>query len=362
MKDDLLKGRYSVEFPPFYTSRGTGEVLNPNETTVYDFMPNFLGEQFRIRPELRLQSHRHSNYDTPNAPFMAMEKAYRRLAEQELEEGNLVQALEAYKRALWNATVFSAAIASVGEHSIVDQGELDVLKMDFGDLEDKLINALTHFYIPDIEEQTATAIRFQDDTLRNAAFTSLMATVREKIPFDQEAYKAFVKEVRQVKAEGARLQNLFWEGDERGSNHADYSKAKNPEVGRQLAQTWAKTGDYNYPVGISHTIKDEEGIRRYTELAKQEPTENPRLRRILYEIDPRDSDGDSQIHTYDPTWEVIQQIREKDRLKAEKEARAQEEKPIEPSPQQPSRGSVLKEHVVRETNWFTDLWLKYWPW
>lgn len=319
MREDLRKGRYNVEVSPILLSRGTGEVLNMGETLVYDFMPRLLGEQFRTNPELRRNVHRVFNCDTPNAPLMVKEKAYRRVAEQELEAGNLTAALEAYKKAVWNVTVLMSAISSIQGNTMVDQKELDVLNVDFKDLEEALIVDVVQTYVPiDLRAHADFVKQTDDDEMKQMVVGNVVNSVIEHVKFDLDVYKDFLAEIRAANQERIRLVNLFYYGSEKGEAHYDASKAKNPDVGTQLRDFYVGIGDFNEAVAMSHRLDDEEGVRKYSELAQKEPIENPRLMPILWEINPKDSDGDTTIHFSTPIWEVIQIIREKDKLEAEK--------------------------------------------
>ena len=100
-----------VQISPDLLSRGSGEQVTLQEATVYDFMPPILGNRFRVDPILRQGVHFFSDAGS----FMMGEEAFQELATNELQAGNLVPALEAYKRGLHKAVGFAGAMAALGD-------------------------------------------------------------------------------------------------------------------------------------------------------------------------------------------------------------------------------------------------------
>lgn len=121
-------------------SRGTGQPVTLQEAVVYDFMPPILGNRFRVDDTLRRGVH----FFSESGSFMMGEEAFQELANQELSAGNLVSALEAYKRGLHKAVGFVGAMAMLGDGPLLSPTEMERfnLQRSFGTIEKGLVGVI----------------------------------------------------------------------------------------------------------------------------------------------------------------------------------------------------------------------------
>lgn len=247
MKPDLNK-LYEVKIDPKLVSKGTGKSINIVEAVVYDFMPRILGDKFREVETLRKSVH---FYGKEHAPVLALDEAYRSLAKQELEEGNLNEALEAYKRGVYYRTAFIRLMARIQDNALFNPTEIQKLdsESDYEPIEDELVHIV----------------------------------VSQDIAFDLSTYVAFLEEVRQLEKNALRLNQLYFFGA-RDLPYEDMSRKGDPETGRQLRDTYARMFRFSDAAWISREIGDVESQQKYKELARTEPKENPKLEPILDEI------------------------------------------------------------------------------
>ena len=126
-----------VKIDPDLLSRGTGQPVALQEAVVYDFMLPILGNRFRVDDTLRRGVH----FFSDNGSFMMGEEAFQELATQELNAGNLVPALEAYKSGLHKAVGFAGAMATLGDRALLSPAEIERfdLQRRFGAIEGGLI-------------------------------------------------------------------------------------------------------------------------------------------------------------------------------------------------------------------------------
>ena len=106
----VAKGKLRVtpDIPDEVASADKSRTVPLQKTTVFDFMPPIVGDQYRRNLFLSKRLFR----DPPvTGPFMAMNQAYMNLAKQALETEDITAALEAYKFALDSDIQFTKAIA-----------------------------------------------------------------------------------------------------------------------------------------------------------------------------------------------------------------------------------------------------------
>ena len=140
MTDRRLDNLKHPVIPSEFSSRGTGETVPLDEAFILDFMPRLLGSRFMIDDSLRVRLHR----ETASGLFMFLEEAYQKLTEEHLKDGNLTEALEAYRVALQAATTFVKIMNRMGENALLNQDEMSRLNLDeyFGGIETKLMDAV----------------------------------------------------------------------------------------------------------------------------------------------------------------------------------------------------------------------------
>lgn len=234
----------SIQISPDLLSRGSGERVALQEAVVYDFMPPVLGNRFRIDPTLRRGVH----FFSFNGSFMMGEEAFQELATNEINAGNLIPALEAYKRGLHKAVGFACSSASLRGMMLLSPAEIERLSLQgrFGAIERKLIRMI---------------IAAEGDT---------------KIDLPQ--YAQWVSGVRTLERDAPPLNRKYF-GQE----------PKDPATGIKLRDTYAQMQRYRDAAWISRELGDKEAEARYTELAQTDPQDSSRyeeiLRRIEHEYD-----------------------------------------------------------------------------
>lgn len=250
-----------VRIDPELLSRGTGQSVTLQEAVVYDFMPPVLGNRFRIDSTLRRGVHFFSNAGS----FMMGEEAFQELATKELAAGNLVPALEAYKRGLNKAVGFASAMAILGDGALLNQAEIDRFDLPrrFGVIERKSI--------------------------------AMIIEAREDTKIDLPKYAAWVGGVRRLESDALRLNQAFFgltpkyninelpRGDQRVWER-DTSLKDDLVIGTQLRDTYAEMQQYRQAAWISGKMGDEETKARYEELAKTDPQDPPGYKEILRKI------------------------------------------------------------------------------
>jgi hypothetical protein len=247
-----LGSLYKVSIDPEMVSRGTGRPINRQESIVYDFMPRIIGVRFRTAPLLRAVHFYGGFFDRGvNGPFLAQELAYGELFIEEFGKDNLTEALEAYKRGLYNATEWIKGMARIQNNALFSQAELQ--ELDVGDKFREMEEALVLRLAP------------------------------EGKPFDLDAYSAFLDEVRQLEKDARQLNQLYFMGA-KGLPHEDTAQKGNPETGRKLRDTYARMQRYSQAAWISEKIEDPEAQSRFEELAKTDPKDNPRFVEILEDV------------------------------------------------------------------------------
>jgi len=248
-----------IKIDPELFSRGSGERILLHEAVVYDFMPKILGSRFAGVEELRRTTHFYSE----TGSFMMGEEAHQEVAQEELKSGNLVPALEAYKRSLHNAVGFVEAVSALGDGALLSPQEVNRLNLRsrFGALEDKLIYLV----------------------------------VSQNVAFDLPKYIEWLNNVRRLERDARRLNqqyfghtpkypnNDFPSGDPRIWER-DTSLKDDLETGTKLRDTYARMQRYRDAAWISGKLGDSEGEAKFTELAKTDPVENTRYPPILYRI------------------------------------------------------------------------------
>lgn len=263
-KPDLTELR-RIQIDPDLLSRGTGSPVVLQEAVVYDFMPPILGNRFRVDEILKRGVHFFSDVGS----FMMGEEAFQELATQELDAGNLVFALEAYKRGLHKAVGFAGAMTRLGDRALLSQTEIDRFDLPrrFGTIERRSISAI---------------IKAGEDT-----------------KIDLLDYAEWVAGVRRLERDASQLNqqyfdltpkypdNDFSSGDSRIWER-DTSLMGNPETGTKLRDTYAQMQRYQYAAWISGKVGDKEAEVRYAELAKTDPQDPPGYGAILYEIEKRE--------------------------------------------------------------------------
>lgn len=263
-KPDLTELR-RIQIDPELLSKGTGSPVVLQEAVVYDFMPPILGIRFRLDESLKRGVHFFSDIGS----FMMGEEAFQELATQELDAGNLVSALEAYKRGLHKAVGFAGAMAGLGDRALLSQAEIDRFDLTrrFGTIERRSIAAI---------------IKVGEDT-----------------KIDLLDYAEWVAGVRRLERDAHRLNqqyfgcvlkypnNDFPPGDPRIWER-DTSLKGDLETGTKLRDTYAQMQRYGYAAWVSREIGDKEAEARYEELAKTDPQDPPGYGAILYEIEKRE--------------------------------------------------------------------------
>lgn len=229
-----------VEITPDLLSRGSGERIPLQEAVVYDFMPRILGSRFAGVTELRRAAH----FTRCEGSFMMTEEAQTELAEAELNAGNLTPALEAYKRGLNSAVGFVGAMAAMQDHALLSPAEVDRLNLGrrFGALEDRLIQQV----------------------------------VSQDIAFNSQRYIEWLNNVRKLEKDALSLNQQYFRGNSPLSG--------DPATGMRLRDTYAEMQRYKDAAWISKKLGDTEKEAEYTELAKTDPTENPKYQPIIWRI------------------------------------------------------------------------------
>lgn len=254
-----------VQIDPELLSRGTGQPVPLQEAVVYDFMPPVLGNRFRVNDVLRRGVH----FFSDSGSFMMGEEAFQELATQELDAGNLVSALEAYKRGLHKAVGFAGAMAMLGDRALLSQTEIGRFDLPrrFGTIERRSIAAIieagedTKIDLPDYAEWVAGVRRLERDALRlNRQYFGLTP----KYPGN----------------DFPSADPRIWE--------RDTSLKGDIETGTKLRDTYAQMQMYSLAAWISGELGDEETKTRYEELAKTDPQDPPGYMAILYKIQDRE--------------------------------------------------------------------------
>ncbi len=250
-----------VRIDPELLSRGTGERVFLQESTVYDFMPPILGNRFRVDPVLRRGVHFFSDAGS----FMMGEEAFQELATNELNAGHLVPTIEAYKRGLHKAVGFAGAMAMLGNRALLSQAEIDRFDLPrrFGAIERRSIAML-------IEAGEDTKINLPE-------------------------YAAWVANIRRLEREALRLSQAFFgltpkysvdelpRGDKRIWER-DTSLKGATETGTKLRDTYAEMQMYRQAAWISGELGDGEAKAKYEELAKTDPEDPSGYKEILWRI------------------------------------------------------------------------------
>lgn len=255
-----------VQIDPDIFSRGTGQPVALQEAVVYDFMPPLLGNRFRVEETLKRGVH---FLDTTGS-FMMAEEAYQEFANQELSGGNLVSALEAYKKGLQSAVGFAGAMSRLGDRALLSPAEIERFNLyrRFGALESGLVQAL------------------------------VAAGKDEKV--DLPEYIKWLDRVRTLERDALLLNRQFFglvpkypdndfpPGDPRIWER-DTTLAGNLEVGTRLRDTYTEMQRYQSAAWISKEIGDQEAEIRYTELAQTDPgEEDSKYLDILWRIQDRE--------------------------------------------------------------------------
>lgn len=253
-----------IQISPDLLSRGSGEQVALREATVYDFMPPILGNRFRVDPTLRRGVHFFSDAGS----FMMGEEAFQELATNELQAGNLVPALEAYKRGLHKAVGFAGAMASLGDRALLNQTEIDRFNLPsrFGAIEQGMI--------------------------------SLIVGAGEDTKIDLPEYAAWLARVRGLERDAHRLNQQYFMGLPKHPENPDIkwtdpdfrdtSTVGDPAIGVKLRDTYAEMGKYKSAAWISGELGDEEAKAKNEEMAKTEPQDPAGYKEILYRIQERE--------------------------------------------------------------------------
>ncbi len=232
-----IKQLSTLKINPEMISRGTGQKINLSEATVYDFMPRIVGNRFREITPLRNAVHLYQEVSGPN---LACEQAYTLLAIQELKEGNLDPALEAYKNALYYATHFLKGMTLMQNVALVTVEETQ--RLDFSSFQP-----------------------LEEDLIQIVA--------AQKAVFDITAYVAFLDEVRALEKSASDLTGRYFRlmSEERD----------NPELGKELRDLSLRMRRYSDAALISEKLGEADAEQEYRELSKNEPKTNPKLNQIL---------------------------------------------------------------------------------
>lgn len=249
-----------VQVSPDLLSRGSGEQVTLQEATVYDFMPPILGNRFRVDPTLRRGVHFFSDAGS----FMMGEEAFQELATKELDAGNLVPALEAYKRGLHKAVGFAGAMEMLGDRALLNQAEIDRFNLPrrFGTIERGMI--------------------------------SMIVGAGEDTKIDLPEYAAWLAGVRGLEKDALRLNQQYFMGLPKHPENPDIkwtdpdfidtTTVGDPAIGIRLRYTYAEMQKYKSAAWISDKLGDEEAKAKYEELAKAEPQDPPGYKEILRRI------------------------------------------------------------------------------
>ncbi len=248
-----------VKIDPELLSRGSGERIALQETVVYDFMPRILGSRFAGVGDLQRATH----FFSGGGSFMMMEEAYQEVAEEELKSGNLTPALEAYKRGMHAAVGFIGAMAMMGDGALLSPAEVDRLNLRarFGAIEDKLIHLV----------------------------------VSQDIAFDLTKYIEWLNNVRKLEKDAHQLNQEYFIGVPKhpenpeikwtDPDYMDRSMVGNRDLGIRLRDTYIQMQRYKNAAWISKELGNVEEEAKYTELAQEDPVENPKFQPIISRID-----------------------------------------------------------------------------
>lgn len=254
-----------VKIAPELLSRGTGQSVTLYDSVVYDFMPPILGNRFRVDETLKRGVH----FFSETGSFMMGEEAFQELANRELGAGNLVSALEAYKRGLHKAVGFAGAMAMLEDGALLSPSEMDRFNLQsrFGTIERGLVGGIitagedTKIDLPDYAQWVAGVRILQRDALNlNRQYFGLTP----KYPG-----------------------NNFPSGDSRIWER-DTSLMEDPETGTKLRDTYVQMQRYKDAAWISGRIGDEEAKAKYIELAESDPEKVPGYAEIYSKINERE--------------------------------------------------------------------------
>ncbi len=247
-----------VTINPELLSRGSGERIALQETVVYDFMPRILGSRFAGVADLRRATH----FFSGGGSFMMMEQAYQEVAQEELKDGNLIPALEAYKRGLHAGVGFVGAMAMMNRAALLSPQEVARLNLRarFGAIEDKLIHLV----------------------------------VSQDIAFDLTRYIEWLNNVRKLEKDARQLNHQYFDGVPKhpdnpeikwtDPDYMDRSMVGNRDLGIRLRDAYVQMQRYKDVAWISKELGDAEGETKYTKLAQTDPVENPKYQPIISRI------------------------------------------------------------------------------
>lgn len=259
-----------------WLSRGTGEEVPLSEATEFDIIPRLIGSRFLIDDNLRRRVHFNGHH---MGPFLAIEETYRILAIQELESGDLEAALDAYKRALHHGKGWLGFIAMMGNHAALNSDELQKtnLGVRYRDLEDMLIYQIGNQGVVPSPADYAEFVRnigrlektwwpfhqlfHMGQSTRDDAF-ELLEDPNSKAEFglERDAIRSqLFEDIAIVKA----------------------PQTKDPIIGKKYLEICIEMSRFSEAVVIARDIGDLEAASKYEELAKEEPTDNPKFEEIF---------------------------------------------------------------------------------
>jgi len=244
-----LGGLYPAVLPTTEVSRGTSEQISLSEAVVYDFMPPMIGSRFMASESLKKRIH---FYGQETGSFMDLEETNRQIAEEELNKGNLEEAIDAYKNCLHDAVGFLCAISTIQEHALLSISEYQRLDLDsrFGDLEGRLMAAIS----------------------------------KEDISINAEKYSEFIKNVRNLEKRGHQLNQLFFMGESRWYEHIKAPSKYDPELGKEYIDVCVQMGKYSEASWVAAEMGNKEDAAKFKKLSKGQPKEHPRFREIYTKL------------------------------------------------------------------------------
>ena len=254
---------YAAHIPENLLSRGTGERVPLKEATTFDVMPQLIGSTFFTNDELRSRVHLHGDHVGAS---LDIETVYRRLAEEELSEeklatGGLIQAIDAYRRALHYATQWLGGVALLGgpdgSRILFTRDGLDQLNFAqrFANLEQRLS---THIW-------------------------------EGEVTFNPQEYARFVREVRRLEKKRFKLHQLFFFGFSEAFEPTRVASKYNPAIGQEYMDTCVAMNRFTEAAWIARELGWKEEAAMLGEKAKDDPLDHPRIKALIQaEGDKRD--------------------------------------------------------------------------
>ena len=252
MSDDD-KGLSRVEFDPDLISRGTKELVPIRDACVLDFMPRIIGAAIMSDPLLRVNVYREGGRQ---GSLSDLQHVYLSIADEELSQGNLPDAIEAYKRSLMKATIFIAGMQAISSDILLNKEEKGKLNLDktFGATEKAIIATITS---------------------------------GGSMGISQSEYDDFVRDVRTTRNQARDLMSDFDEM-QRTYHPVTTAPAQDLEKMGMLVELYKKMQDYESASYIAKKIGDTQTVQQLESLIANSPQDKLEWTRKLDKIKDND--------------------------------------------------------------------------